>query len=264
MRDVLGPVAAACIGLSDRPPPAAAALRPVPASAKSGRRTRGQVSATLPKRKPMSRALFPGVLAMAAIVIASNVLVQFLVGDWLTWGAFTYPFAFLVTDLVNRLHGPAAARRVIFAGFIIGLLCSFVGSQIEGPFGPLVSLRVAIASASAFLVGQLLDVTVFNRLRAGSWWKAPFVSSTAGSLLDTVTFFPIAFSTTLAFIAPHVDVAWANAPVPLLGHGPTAPLWASLAIADFSVKLAIAVLALAPFRVIVGRRIDRWRAAQRS
>ncbi len=115
----------------------------------------------------MPRALLPGVLAMAAIVIASNILVQFLVGDWLTWGAFTYPFAFLVTDLMNRLHGPAAARRVVLAGFLVGLACSFVGSQIDGPFGPLVSLRVALASGTAFLVGQLLDVAVFNRLRAG-------------------------------------------------------------------------------------------------
>ena len=92
---------------------------------------------------------------MAAIVVASNILVQFLVGDWLTWGAFTYPFAFLVTDLMNRLHGPAAARKVVVAGFVVGLVCSFVGAQIEGPFGPLVSLRVAIGSGTAFLVGQL-------------------------------------------------------------------------------------------------------------
>jgi uncharacterized integral membrane protein (TIGR00697 family) len=209
----------------------------------------------------MSRALLPGVLAMAIVVGASNVLVQFLVGDWLTWGAFTYPFAFLVTDLTNRLHGPAAARRVVVAGFLVGLLCSFVGSQIDGPFGPLVSLRVAIASGTAFLVGQLLDVAVFNRLRAASWWKAPLVASVAGSVIDTAIFFSIAFSASLAFVAPHVDVAWANEPVALLGRGPVAPLWMSLATADFAVKLAIAVFALVPFRVIVGRRIDRWRAA---
>ena len=81
---------------------------------------------------------------------------------------------------MNRLHGPGAARRVVAVGFVVGLLCSFVGSQIEGPFGPLVSLRVAIGSATAFLVGQLLDVAVFNRLRRGSWWRAPFVASVAG------------------------------------------------------------------------------------
>jgi hypothetical protein len=196
-----------------------------------------------------------GVAAMAVIVILSNILVQFLVGDWLTWGAFTYPFAFLVTDLMNRLHGAPAARRVVYAGFIVGLVCSFVGSQIEGPFGPLVSLRVAIASATAFLVGQLLDVAVFNRLREGSWWRAPFVSSVSGSVVDTLVFFSLAFSAGLAFLAPHVDVAWANVPVPLLGQGPVLPLWMSLAVADFLVKFAIAVFALAPFRAALG-----WRA----
>jgi uncharacterized integral membrane protein (TIGR00697 family) len=201
--------------------------------------------------------LMPGVLAMAVIVIASNILVQFLVGNWLTWGAFTYPFAFLVTDLMNRFYGPRAARRVVFTGFVVGLLCSFVGAQIEGPFGPIVSLRVAIGSATAFLVGQLLDVAVFNRLRAGSWWRAPFVSSVSGSILDTVIFFSIAFSASLAFIAPGVDVGWANEVVPLLGRGVPAPLWMSLALADFGVKLAIAVLALVPFRVALGWYFQR-------
>jgi uncharacterized integral membrane protein (TIGR00697 family) len=196
--------------------------------------------------------LLPGVLAMAVIVIVSNVLVQFLVGDWLTWGAFTYPFAFLVTDLMNRFYGARAARRVVLAGFVVGLLCSFVGAQIEGPFGPIVSLRVAIGSATAFLVGQLLDVAVFNRLRAGSWWRAPFASSVTGSILDTVIFFSIAFSGTLSFIAPQVDVTWANEVVPILGRGAPAPLWVSLALADFGVKFAIAVLALAPFRAALG------------
>lgn len=205
----------------------------------------------------MTRAHFPGIAAMAVVVITSNILVQFLVGQWLTWGAFTYPFAFLVTDLVNRIHGPQAARRVIFAGFVVGLACSFVGSLIEGPFGPLVSLRVAIASATAFLVGQLLDVAVFNRLRQGSWWRAPFVASVVGSVLDTVIFFSLAFSATFSFIAPQVDVAWANEMVPLLGRGPVAPLWQSLALADFGVKFAIAVFALAPFRAVVGRRLNR-------
>lgn len=207
----------------------------------------------------MSRPLLTGVAAMAAIVVLSNILVQFLVGDWLTWGAFTYPFAFLVTDVMNRLHGPAAARKVVLAGFVVGLACSFVGAQIEGPFGPLVSLRVAIASATAFLVGQLLDVTVFNRLRDGSWWRAPFVSSVTGSVVDTLIFFPLAFAAGLSFIAPQVDVAWANDAVRILGWGPEAPLWVSLAIADFSVKFAIAVFALAPFRAALG-----WSQAHRA
>ena len=153
---------------------------------------------------------------------------------------------------MNRFHGPREARKVVMAGFLVGLACSFVGAQIEGPFGPLVSLRVAIASGAAFLVGQLLDVAVFNRLRRGSWWRAPFVSSVAGSVVDTAIFFSLAFSASLAFIAPDVDVAWANEPVPLLGRGPVAPLWMSLAVADFCVKLAIAVFALAPFRAALG------------
>ena len=82
---------------------------------------------------------------MAIIVVASNILVQFLFGDWLTWGAFTYPFAFLVTDLTNRIHGAAAARKVVLVGFIVGLACSLVGTQIDGEFGPLVTIRVAVA-----------------------------------------------------------------------------------------------------------------------
>ncbi|HRO11375.1 queuosine precursor transporter [Amaricoccus sp.] len=205
----------------------------------------------------MPRSLLHGVAAMAVIVIASNILVQFLVGNWLTWGAFTYPFAFLVTDIMNRLHGPRAARRVVVAGFVVGLLCSFVGSQIEGPFGPLVSLRVAMGSATAFLVGQLLDVAIFNRLRRGSWWRAPFVASVAGSVIDTCIFFSIAFSASLSFLAPGVDVAWANEALPLLGRGPVAPLWMSLATADFLVKFGIAVFALAPFRAALGYYAQR-------
>lgn len=111
--------------------------------------------------------LLPGILTMAAIVVASNILVQFLIGDWLTWGALTYPFAFLVTDVMNRLHGPAEARRVIFAGFATGIACSLVGTQITGEFGPLVTWRIAIGSGAAFLAAQLLDVAIFDRLRGG-------------------------------------------------------------------------------------------------
>lgn len=201
----------------------------------------------------MNRGLLAGVIAMAAVVTASNVAVQFLAGSWLTWGAFTYPLAFLVTDLVNRLYGAAAARRVVMAGFCVGLACSLAGTQIEGPFGPLVTPRVAVGSAVAFLTAQLVDVAVFDRLRAGRWWRAPLVSSAVGGALDTALFFSIAFSAGLASLAPGVDVAWANAPVPILGVGPVAPLWVSLAVADFGVKSAVAALALAPYRIAVGR-----------
>jgi queuosine precursor transporter len=195
--------------------------------------------------------LLPGILAMGAIVLASNILVQFLAGPWLTWGAFTYPFAFLVTDLTNRLYGAPAARKVVLAGFGVGLLCSGIGTQIMGEFGPLVTWRVAMGSALAFLTAQLVDVAVFDRLRAGRWWRAPLVSSLVGSALDTAIFFFIAFSATLAMLEPGNDVAWANEALPLLGLGPVVPLWASLAVADFGVKLALALIALVPFHLFL-------------
>ena len=199
--------------------------------------------------------LLPYVIAMAAVVVASNILVQFLLWDGLlTWGAFTYPFAFLVTDLANRLHGPAAARRVVLVGFATGLLCSLIGTQVMLEFGPAVTLRVAVASGVAFLTAQLLDVAVFNRLRAAAWWRAPFVSTLVSSSVDTLLFFSIAFSASLAVFGGAADaaVAWAQAPTPFLTFGPPAPLWVSLGVADFTVKLAIALLALFPFRLIVG------------
>lgn len=201
----------------------------------------------------MTRSLIPGILAMAIIVVASNILVQFLFGQWLTWGAFTYPFAFLVTDLTNRLQGPAAARKVVVAGFVVGVLCSLVGTQIMGAFGPLVTLRIALGSGLAFLVAQLMDVHVFNRLRAGRWWRAPLVSTLIGASLDTAIFFTVAFSAALGFLEPANDVTWAGAALPLLGAGPAVPLWVSLAAADWLVKLALAIVALVPFRVILSR-----------
>ena len=201
----------------------------------------------------MTRRHIPGILAMAAIVVASNILVQFLLGDWLTWGAFTYPFAFLVTDVMNRVYGAPAARRVVLAGFLTGVACSLIGTQIVGEFGPLVTLRIALGSGMAFLVAQLLDVAVFSALRDGRWWRAPLVSTLVGSSVDTLLFFSIAFSAAFTWIEPGNDVAWANEAIPLLGMGPAAPLWVSLAVADWCVKLGLALIALIPFRAIVAR-----------
>ena len=201
----------------------------------------------------MTRKLVPGILAMAIIVVASNILVQHLFGQWLTWGAFTYPFAFLVTDLTNRFYGAPAARQVVWAGFATGVACSLAGTQITGEAGPLVTLRVALASGTAFLAAQMLDVTVFDRMRTGAWWKAPLVSTLLGSSLDTALFFTIAFSATLSFIEPANDVSWAGERLALLGVGPAAPLWVSLAAADWLVKLALALAALVPFRLILAR-----------
>ena len=211
----------------------------------------------------MTRIL-PGVLAMAIIVVASNILVQFLILDGLlTWGAFTYPLAFLVTDVMNRVYGPVAARKVVFAGLVVGIICSLIGSQImlqgDGFEYPAVALRIAIGSATAFLVAQLLDIAVFDRLRAGSWWKAPLGSTLVGSTVDTVIFFSIAFASVFnGFSASAAEeVMWAQDAVPFLNTGPEVPLWVSLAVADWGVKLSIALLALVPFRLIVGRIMAR-------
>lgn len=197
---------------------------------------------------------------MAAIVVASNILVQFLFGQWLTWGAFTYPFAFLVTDLMNRIYGTQAARKVVLAGFIVGIICSLIGTQIVGEFGPLVTLRIALGSGLAFLLAQLLDVSIFSALRKGRWWRAPLVSTLVGSSVDTVLFFTIAFSASLVWLEPSNDVAWANEVLPLLGTGPAVPLWMSLALADWMVKLSLALIALIPFRLIS----ERFRAVAAS
>ncbi|MEM0948448.1 MAG: queuosine precursor transporter [Pseudomonadota bacterium] len=205
----------------------------------------------------MSRQMLAGITAMAAVVVASNILVQFLFGQWLTWGAFTYPIAFLVTDVMNRVYGASKARRVVFAGFLTGVACSLIGTQIVGEFGPLVTLRIAIGSGIAFLTAQLLDISIFDRLRDGSWWRAPLASSLIGSSVDTALFFTIAFSSWLVFIEPGNDVSWANEALPLLGVGPVVPLWVSLAVADWGVKLGLALLALLPFRAIVGRLAPR-------
>ncbi len=204
----------------------------------------------------MTRAHLPGILAMAIIVLASNILVQFLLGDWLTWGAFTYPLAFLVTDIMNRVYGAGPARTVVFVGFIVGVFCSLVGTQIVGEFGPLVTFRIALGSGLAFLTAQLLDVGIFSALRDGRWWRAPLVSTIVGSTVDTALFFTIAFSGALSFLEPGNDVSWAGEVLPLLGVGPAVPLWVSLAVADWGVKLSLALIALIPFRAITENRAD--------
>lgn len=214
------------------------------------------------------RSIVPFVAAMAVVVAASNVLVQFPVqgtlgplslADILTWGAFTYPFAFLVTDLANRRHGPAVARRVVFAGFAVAVVCSIVFPpllfrlgliELETTAGRLV--RIAIASGAAFLAAQLLDITVFNRLRRQSWWRAPMFGTLAGSVVDTMVFFSVAFSAAFAFVGP-LD-AFALESASLLGLLPfEAPRWFSWALGDLTVKLLIAIFALIPYRLIVAR-----------
>jgi queuosine precursor transporter len=190
--------------------------------------------------------VLPFVSAMAVIVAVSNVLVQypfehFGLGEILTWGAFTYPVAFLVNDLTNRRFGAGAARRVVLAGFVIAVALSVW----------LATPRIAIASGSAFLAAQLLDTVVFDRLRGQAWWQAPFLSTLIGSALDTVLFFGLAFSGTFAGIDAFFgmeDGSLAFA-VPFLGG--EAPLWVSLAIGDFGVKILIGIAMLAPYGALL-------------
>ncbi len=215
-----------------------------------------------------SARFLPFVAAMALVVVASNVLVQFPVegqlgglnlADLLTWGAFTYPFAFLVTDLANRRYGAAVARRIVFVGFMAAVVCSIVVPPLFFRLGLIEFetaadrlVRIAAASGTAFLVGQLLDVAVFNRLRRQSWWRAPVLSSLSSSVVDTAVFFSIAFASTFAFVGPDDAFALENAP--LLGvFGVEAPRWVSWAIGDLGVKLAMALLALIPYRLIAAR-----------
>jgi uncharacterized PurR-regulated membrane protein YhhQ (DUF165 family) len=128
---------------------------------------------------------------MAAVIVLSNFTVQYPINDWLTWGAFTYPLVFLVCDLTNRAIGPAAARRVAWAGFAVAVLVS----------GLVAPWRIALASGTAFIVSQLLDVLVFNRWRRASWWKAPLIGSQVASVVDTGVFFFLAFAGTVAELA---------------------------------------------------------------
>ena len=199
-----------------------------------------------------NKTMFIAVIMMAAVVMLSNVLVQFYLGAFLTYGAFTYPIAFLINDVVNKLEGPKRARQVILWGFVVGVFCSLIGSQIEGEFGPLVTLRIAVGSGLAFLVAHLSDTYIFHFFRKLKWWVPPLVSSTIGSALDTFIFFSVAFSLTFVFIEPQNDVAWANEVSSLLNFFPIdTPFWISMAIADFMVKIFLASLFLIPFRRII-------------
>lgn len=165
------------------------------------------------------KALVIAVAAMIAVVAASNYLVQFPINDWLTYGAFTYPVSFLVTELTNRFFGPRLARRVVYAGFAAAVLLSLW----------LAPAQIAVASGTAFLAAQLLDITIFNRLRQQAWFKAPLISSGLASIVDTSIFFTIAF--------------WGMSPefVMRLGMG------------DLVAKFSMAIFLLAPFRMVLWR-----------
>ena len=176
--------------------------------------------------EPLSwRRLLLPIAAMAAVIVLSNFTVQFPINDWLTWGAFTYPLVFLVCDLTNRAIGPAAARRVAWAGFAVAV-------SVSGLVAP---WRIALASGTAFIVSQLLDVLVFNRWRRASWWKAPLIGSQVASVVDTGIFFFLAFAG-------------------------TSLNWLQLAGGDLVVKAAMAVLLLAPYRALLPH-LQSWSPA---
>lgn len=206
----------------------------------------------------LARLLTPrlalAVLAMILVVTASNILVQYPVafdlgplhlGDLLTWGAFTYPFAFLVTDLTNRYDGARKARLVVVVGFVLALVLSF---YLSTP-------RIAIASATAFLVGQLLDIAVFSRLRNRYWIVPPLTGSLLGSAIDTLIFFGLAFAPVFGFVDGlfGMEDGSLGFAAPWLGLGPDVPLWTSLATGDFLVKFLAALLLLAPYRLLMGK-----------
>ncbi len=166
---------------------------------------------------------------MGLVVLASNYLVQFPIQyygfqELLTYGAFSYPIAFLITDLANRSFGKLAARKIVYFGFAIGILFTLIFST---NFADLISVRIAIGSGTAFIIAQLLDVQIFDYLRQKKWFVAPLVSSLIGSTIDTFLFFSISF------------------------YGTGIP-WITLSFGDLAVKIIVALVMLIPFRLLLG------------
>ena len=166
---------------------------------------------------------------MGFVVLASNYLVQFPIKyyglqDLLTYGAFSYPVAFLITDLANRSFGKLVARKIVYIGFIIGILFTLIFST---NFADLISLRIALGSGTAFIIAQLLDVQIFDQLRKKKWFVAPLASSLIGSTIDTFLFFSISF------------------------YGTGVP-WVTLSLGDLVVKILVALIMLIPFRLLLG------------
>ena len=175
-----------------------------------------------------SRFFFILAFSMALIVALSNYLVQFPIKymdlqDLFTYGAFSYPVAFLITDLANRRYGKIIARKIVYIGFILGLVLTLFFST---DFSNLISKRIAVGSGTAFLIAQLLDVQVFDKLRKKVWFVAPLVSSLIGSIIDTFLFFSIAF------------------------YG-TGINWVTLSFGDLFVKIFVALVMLIPFRLLL-------------
>ena len=176
----------------------------------------------------MNRLLLLLPVLMGVVVLVSNYLVQFPIKHYgleeiLTYGAFSYPIAFLITDLANRSYGKLVARKIVYIGFVIGIAFTFFFST---NFSDLISVRIAIGSGTAFIVAQLLDVQIFDQLRNKRWFVAPLTSSFIGSIVDTFLFFSISF------------------------YGTGIP-WITLSLGDLTVKILVAFLMLIPFRLLL-------------
>ena len=177
----------------------------------------------------MPNAFSGGAAAMAAVLIVSNYLVQFPLGNWLTWAAFTYPIAFLVTDCINRTAGAALATKVVLFGFLFGVPLSFL--FILASTGDwFIAGRIAGASGLGFISAQAADIAIFSRLRNAAWWLPPVASSAPASLLDTTVFFFVAFAGT-------------NTP------------WAALAAGDLAIKILMVVLLLPLYRLFISSHL---------
>ena len=176
-------------------------------------------------RPTFLRELWLPILAMVTVIAVSNVAVQFPINAWLTWGAFTYPLSFLITDLTNRAYGPLRASTVAIVGFPIGMGMSILLS-LYAEFPLMGAVRIALASGFAFICAQLFDIALFHRMRRLTWWRAPLVSSLSASALDTAIFFSAAFALT-------------GLP------------WITWALGDYGVKVAMAAALLIPFRVLM-------------
>ena len=177
----------------------------------------------------MNRLLLLLPVLMGVVVLVSNYLVQFPIKYYglegiLTYGAFSYPIAFLITDLTNRSYGKLVARKIVYIGFVIGIAFTFFFST---NFSDLISVRIAVGSGTAFIVAQLLDVQIFDQLRNKRWFVAPLTSSLIGSIVDTFLFFSISF------------------------YGTGIP-WITLSFGDFVVKILVALIMLIPFRLLLG------------
>tara|TARA_Y100000768_G_scaffold136925_1_gene101925 strand:- start:5266 stop:5874 length:609 start_codon:yes stop_codon:yes gene_type:complete len=192
-------------------------------------------------------------LCMVTVILISNILVQYPVMLWglediLTWAAFTYPVAFFITDITNRTYGVMTARRIVYWGFFTAVILSFYFA----------TPRIAIASGCAFLLSQLIDIQIFTKLSKFQWWKAPLVSSTLGSIIDTILFFTIAFSVTFSMMGYEDSFATEN--IAILSGLLESPRWVMWAFGDFSVKLFVAMILLIPFRVIYYRYHHKLKA----